>query len=232
MQRTGIAAFDGAVKYGVLMGVVVMAVRLVWVPVTTICAQKLRRERIVTSSAGDWRSMFLVSWTSIRGIVSLATAFALPLTLESGARFPYRDELIVMTMCVILVTLIVQGLSLAPIIRWFNFAPDVANHEEEQIARQEALRRAAEALDDASREPWADPADVAWLRNELRDRVQLYTQGNRVSRAGRARLRSRMLEAERRMLIRLRNEGAISDEVLRTLEDELDLDTLRLSAPV
>lgn len=232
MQRTGASTLNEAVKYGVLLGLVVMAVRLVWVPVTTICAKQLRRSPMEIISDGNWRSTFLVSWTSIRGIVSLATAFALPLTLESGARFPYRDELIVMTMCVILVTLVVQGLTLAPIIQWFNFTPDAASHEEERVARQEALRRAAEALDDASREPWADPADVAWLRNELRDRLQHHQNGNRLSRAGRARLRARMLDAERRMLIRLRNEGAISDEVLRTLEEELDLDTLRLSAPV
>lgn len=229
MQKSGVAAFDGAVKYGVLLGVAVMVVRLIWVPVTTICRESLRRGRVVTSTAGNWKAMFLVSWTSMRGIVSLATAFALPLTLESGARFPYRDEVIIMTMCVILVTLVVQGLTLAPIIRAFKFAPEVAYHEEEQIARQEALRRAAEALDDASREPWADPADVEWLRAELRDRQHRHKHASHASHGSRSRLRSRMLDAERRMLLRLRNEGAISDEVLRTLESEIDLDTLRLS---
>lgn len=229
IQNAGTSAFDDAVKYGVLMGVVVMAVRLVWVPVTTICSRSLRRGRPMQSTAGDWKSMFLVSWTSMRGIVSLATAFALPLTLDSGARFPYRDELIVMTMCVILVTLVVQGLSLAPIIRSFKFVPEAAHHEEEQVARQEALRRAAEALEDASREPWADPADVEWLRTELRDRLHRHRNGGHANLDSRSRLRSRMLEAERRMLVRLRNEGAISDEVLRALEAEIDLDTLRLS---
>jgi len=230
LQPSGIAADSGAVKYGVIMGVVVMMVRLVWVPVTTICAQSVRRGRAVHSTAGYWKSMFLVSWTSMRGIVSLATAFALPLTLDSGARFPYRDELIIMTMCVILVTLVVQGLSLAPIIRAFKFVPEVAHHEEEQIARQEALRRAAEALEDASREPWADPADVEWLRTELRDRQYRHKHRNHANHDSRSRLRSRMLDAERRMLLqRLRNEGAISDEVMRTLESEIDLDTLRLS---
>lgn len=229
MQKSGVAAFDGAVKYGVLMGVVVMVVRLIWVPITTICRESLRRGRVVTSTAGSWKAMFLVSWTSMRGIVSLATAFALPLTLDNGARFPYRDEVIIMTMCVILVTLVVQGLSLAPIIRAFKFVPEAAHHEEEQIARQEALRRAAEALEDASREPWADPADVEWLRTELRDRQHRHRHGGHANHGSRSRLRSRMLDAERRMLLRLRNEGAISDEVLRTLESEIDLDTLRLS---
>ena len=229
IQQFGLGAYDGSVKYGVLMGVVVMVVRLVWVPVTTICSQSLRRGRALRSTAGDWKSMFLVSWTSMRGIVSLATAFALPLTIENGARFPYRNELIIMTMCVILVTLVVQGLSLAPIIRVFKFEPEAAHHEEEQIARQEALRRATEALEDASREPWADPADVQWLRTELRDRQHRDQHGSHANDGSRSRLRSRMLDAERRMLLRLRNEGAISDEVLRRLESEIDLDTLRLS---
>lgn len=232
LQPSGIAAYSGAVKYGVIMGVVVMVVmvvRLFWVPVTTICAQSLRGGRAVHSTAGNWKSMFLVSWTSMRGIVSLATAFALPLTLDSGARFPFRDELIIMTTCVILVTLVIQGLSLAPIIHAFKFAPEVAHHEEEQIARQEALRRAAEALEDASREPWADPADVEWPRTELRDRQHRHKHRSHANHGSRSRLRSRMLDAERRMLLRLRNEGAISYEVLRTLESVIDLDTLRLS---
>ena len=84
-------------------------------------------------------------------------------------------------------------------------------------------------MDDASREPWADPVDVEYLRTELRDRQSRHTHRSRATHGGRSRLRSRMPDAERRMLLRLRNEGAISDEVLRTLESEIDLDTLRLS---
>jgi CPA1 family monovalent cation:H+ antiporter len=105
----------------------------------------------------------------------------------------------------------------------------VQHHEEERLARREATRRGAEALEDLSHEDWADSRDVEVLRMELRERVQMIEQhgGNR---AGRRRLRLGMIAAERRMLVRLRNEGAISDEVLRSLEQELDLEAVRAGA--
>jgi CPA1 family monovalent cation:H+ antiporter len=88
------------------------------------------------------------------------------------------------------------------------------------------LRRASDALEDAAVEGWANEDDVAWLRAELRDRMSSQRDPERSHH--RHRLRARMRDAERRMLIRLRNEGAISDEVLRELEQELDLDAMRL----
>jgi CPA1 family monovalent cation:H+ antiporter len=162
----------------------------------------------------------------MRGIVSLAAALALPLGLANGEPFPFRTELILITMCVILATLVLQGLTLAPIIRAFAFAPEQTHAAEERLARREALRRGAEALDDLSREPGVDARDVEWLRAELRERIRLHEHHHGDS-AGRRRLRMGMIAAERRMLVRLRNEGAISDEVLRDLEQELDLDAIR-----
>jgi len=166
----------------------------------------------------------------MRGIVSLATALALPLVLADGQPFPYRTEIILITMVVIMITLVVQGLTLEPLIRAFKFAPEGTHFEEERLARREALRSGAEALDDLSREPWADQRDVQWLRAEVRDRLQMHDQhGGGTST--RRRLRSGMIHAERRILVRLRNEGAISDEVLRELEQELDFEAIRLAGP-
>ena len=211
---------------GVLIGVVVIVVRLLWVPIATVLPRLLSASLRRTDPMPAWKPVFLVSWTSMRGIVSLATALALPRALGDGTPFPYRAEIIVITMCVILMTLVVQGLSLAPIIRAFAFEPEQAHHEEARLARRESLRRGAEALEDLSREEWADPRDVQWLRAELRDRLASHAHDGD-STSGRRRLRRGMLDAERRMLVRLRNEGAISDEVLRELEQDLDLEAIR-----
>jgi CPA1 family monovalent cation:H+ antiporter len=175
------------------------------------------------------RALFLVAWTSMRGIVSLATALALPAVLASGAPFPYRSEILVITVCVIVVTLVVQGLTLAPLIRAFNFTPEKSHHIEARAARLEASRRGAEMLEDLSREEWVDARDVEWLRTELRDRIRLL-EHHAGEPEGRRRLRAEMLRAERRMLVRLRNEGAISDDVLRELEQDLDLEAVRVGA--
>jgi CPA1 family monovalent cation:H+ antiporter len=214
---------------GVAVAAVVIAVRLVWVPVATFLPRWASPAVRRRDPMPGWKPMALVAWTSMRGIVSLATALALPRVLANGAPFPYRDEIIGVTMVVIVVTLVVQGLTLAPIIRAFAFAPERTHHVEARLARLEAARRGAEALEDLSREPWVDAADVAWLRTELRDRARILEQHDGEPE-GRRRLRAEMMRAERRMLVRLRNEGAISDDVLRDLEQELDLEAVRAGA--
>jgi NhaP-type Na+/H+ or K+/H+ antiporter len=190
-----------------------------------VLSERVRRNETPPTPKG----VALVAWTSMRGIVSLATALALPVTVAGGAPFPYRDAIIVIAMCVIILTLVVQGLTLAPLIRFLAFPPETTHHAEARVARLEAVRRGAEALDDLSREPWADQRDVEWLRTELRDRVRLL-EHHAGEPEGRRRLRVEMLRAERRMLVRLRNEGAISDEVLVELEQELDLESVRVGA--
>lgn len=210
------------IRHGVVIALVAIAVRMIWVPVVTILRRwGVRRPRPA------WKALALVSWTSMRGVVSLATALALPHTLRNGAPFPFRTEIILITMCVIVITLVVQGLTLEPIIRAFRFEPEREHHDEEQLARREATRRGAEALEELAREDWADPRDVEVLRAEIHERArQVEHEGGTFE--GRRRLRLGMIAAERRMLVRLRNEGAISDEVLRELEQELDLESVRV----
>jgi Na+/H+ antiporter len=223
LPRVPSAELGAVIRTGIVVGLVAIVVRMLWVPLVTYLPSLWRKRR---SRVRSLKAVLLVSWTSMRGIVSLASALALPLVLANGAPFPYRTEIIVITMCVIMMTLVVQGLTLAPLIRAFNFAPETAPIEEERLARLEAARRGAEALEDASREEWVDARDVAWLRAELTDRVRLREHPGG-SPDGRRRLRATMIRAERRMLVRLRNEGAISDEVLRELELELDLEAVR-----
>ncbi len=228
-QIGGMASLDiwRFVGPGLTISLVLVAVRLIWVPIATYAPRWLSASVRRTDPAPAPKAVFLVAWTSMRGIVSLATAFALPLTVAGGAPFPHREELVFITMCVILFTLVVQGCTLSPIIKAFKFVPETHHHREAHMARLEASRRAAEALEDAAHEPWASPEDVAFLRAELVDRVQHYKARDASSSGSRHRLRHHMREAERRMLIRLRDEGAIGDEVLLELEQELDLDALR-----
>jgi CPA1 family monovalent cation:H+ antiporter len=216
-------------RAGFLIGVVAIVVRLVWVPIAGYAPGFLSERVRRNESPPSWKGVVLVAWTSMRGIVSLATALALPMAVAGGTPFPYRDEIIVIAVCVIILTLVVQGLTLAPVIRLLAFTPETVHHVEARVARLEAARRGAEALDDLSHEPWVNPLDVEWLRGELRDRVRLL-EHHAGEPEGRRRLRVEILRAERRMLVRLRNEGAISDEVLLELERELDLDAVRVGA--
>ena len=218
-------SLGGILASGAIVTAVAIVVRLLWVPFVALLA-RLSSERRRRTSRPPWKPLFLISWTSMRGVVSMATALSLPRFMASGERLPYRTEMILIAMCVIVLTLLVQGMSLRPIIRALHFEPEQAHHAEERLARLEAVRRGAEALEDLSHEDWVNPRDVQELRRELRERLRMSEeQGG--SYAGRRRLRLGMINAERRMLIRLRNEDAISDDVLRELEYELDLEAVR-----
>jgi Na+/H+ antiporter len=213
---------------GVLITLVAIVLRIMWVPFITACRRASPDIR-AREPKPRWRSLFLVSWTSMRGVITLATALALPRTTASGAPFPFRTEIILVAMCVIVLTLFVQGLSLSAIVRALHFEPEQASLAEERLARREATRRGAEALEDLAHEPWVDKRDVEALRSEVRDRAAM-AEEHGGSYEGRRRLRLTMINAERRMLIRLRNEDAISDDVLRALEQELDLEAIRAGA--
>jgi Na+/H+ antiporter len=221
-------SLGSVVRSGAIVTAVAIGVRLLWVPLATMMS-RLTPDARRRMPEPRWRALFLVSWTSMRGVVSLATALALPRVTDAGYPFPHRTEIILIAMCVIVLTLLVQGLSLAPLVRLLHFEPEQTHHAEERLARREATRRGAEALEDLSREDWVDPRDVEALRAEVRDRVLMNEQQGG-SYAGRRRLRLAMINAERRMLIRLRNEDAISDDVLRSLEQELDLEAVRAGA--
>lgn len=212
---------------GLIIAAVAIVVRLVWVPLATWIPRWWSEDIRRTDPAPRPKAVALVAWTSMRGIVSLATAFALPLTLSSGEPFPFRAEILLITMVVIVVTLVVQGFTLEPLIKWMRFEPDHVHLDEERLARRELARRATEALEDHARERGVNRADVDWLRQELSERHR-ESELSDGSVEGRRAARLAMLAAQRRMLVRLRNEDAISDEVLISIERELDLEAIRL----
>lgn len=231
MEAVPAATLGAVARTGLWISAIAILVRLVWVPVGTLLQQWSASKRSRRDAPVPPQVQFLVGWTSMRGIVSLASAMALPLALNNGQPFPYRAEIILITMCVIVVTLLLQGLTLAPIIGWLRFPGDATAQDERVHARQEALRHALEKLDDLSDEPWVRREDVELLREEYRRQARQHSataSGHPEGADARRRLRAEVLRAERRSMIRLRNEGAISDEVLHELERELDVEALRI----
>lgn len=227
----GIGALLG--KGAVISGAVI-AVRLVWVPL----AEYLPRRIVPSMGARDpipASHLFLVAWTGMRGIVSLAAALALPLMTASGAAFPFRTEIIAVTFLVILSTLVLQGLSLAPLIRALTFEDDRTLDREEAFAREHAATVAMKRLDALATEAWPLPDHVDRLRTHYARRARRFaaptdTDPDCSSEGADAfrRLRHETLTAERLAVIELRNRGAISDEVLHRVEYELDIEALRL----
>jgi CPA1 family monovalent cation:H+ antiporter len=179
-----------------------------------------------------WTSTLLVGWTGLRGIVSLAAALALPLTTADGGPLPFRAEMILITFMVIVVTLVVQGLSLAPLIRRLRLPEDTHLEEEEAHARERAAVAALERL--AAMPGIAEHHAVADLRDDYQERRRAMAElragtprSSSLAEAAFKRARHETLAAERAALIDLRDRGDISDEVLLVLEEELDREALR-----
>jgi monovalent cation/hydrogen antiporter len=179
-----------------------------------------------------WRNVVVVAWTGLRGGVSLAAALAIPLVIVGGMPFPERDLLIFLTFCVILATLVIQGLSLEPLIRLLKLTGDTSFEQEHARAHLAAARAAQTRLDELANEEWVPEEDVMHLRSfyeqqERRSRARLdgTAENQDVDRAtAQNRLRQEVLKAERSTVIRLRDQGRIDDNVLRLVERELDLE--------
>ncbi len=218
---------------GAVVSATAIVVRLVWVPIAAYLPRALSPSLRARDPMPPWSAIFLIGWTGMRGIVSLAAALALPLTTAGGAPLPFRDEIIVLTFVVILVTLVLQGLSLGPLIRRLDFGDDDALEREETLARERASRAALERVDQLAHERWTQREHVDRMRAHYTQRARRFSElGDRECSAEMAaaqrRLRHETLSAERRALIRLRDEGAIGDEVLHRLEYELDVEAVRM----
>lgn len=119
----------------------------------------------------DVKATTVVAWTGMRGIVSLATALALPLKTTTGHDFPGREFIIFFSFVVILATLVLQGLSLGPLIRWLGLRADSHMADEEAAARLAAARAALVALARFSNDTSIDPDVLHWLRADYEHRI-------------------------------------------------------------
>lgn len=182
-----------------------------------------------------WRPLTVVAWTGMRGIVSLAAAMSIPLTTASGAPFPFRDLIILLTFVVIFATLVGQSLTLPALIRWLGPEVSDVNEHEEIVARLLAAAEALRRLEELSASGAASPGLEA-VRAEYQDRVEsagaeMRGESGRPSR-GRASThdaaRRVALGAERRSIIEQRDRGDLSEDVFRKIERDLDLAESRL----
>jgi CPA1 family monovalent cation:H+ antiporter len=208
---------------------VAVLVRILWVYPATWLPRLLSRKLREREAAPPNRELFIESWCGMRGIVSLAAALALPATVQSGAPFPHRDLIVFLTFAVIFVTLVGQGLTLAPLIRRLKLASDSSVVDEERRARADMGQAAVAALERVAHEEGAAPEVVDRVRAEFAERVAIVGEGAGARVAAQARrLRIAAIRAERAELIRVWQENHISDDVMHELEEELDYQESRL----
>ena len=223
-------------KLAVLIVSVMVLVRFAWMFGSTYLPALYRRQR--RKFRFPWQHTAVIAWTGVRGADSLAAALSVPFILPSGEPFPGRDIILLLTFCVIFGTLVVQGLTLTPVVRWLGVVDDHATEREERLARLKANEAALGRLEAIESFHEAKPETIGRLRAEYVDRIQqLNVEGPRQERVSRLfsedfeDLACELLQVERETLITLRNQEAINDQALRRIQRDIDLAEARLQRP-
>jgi Na+/H+ antiporter len=220
--------------YGAVFSAVLILLRMVWVFPAVKLASLVERRLMghIDEEALKPQEVFVVGWTGMRGVLALAAAISVPEVLWNGQPFEARNLIVFLAFCVILVTLVLQGLTLPALIRGLGLAGTEGVDPEEIEARKIVLKSAIRYLEEGRKNC---PSPAVHLYDDLIHRyrhklahvsVDEKEIVDGLDQEEYSRLRSiaeSALQAERRTLIGLRDMGKISDDVLRTMERELDL---------
>ena len=220
-----------------LIVLAVIVIRIVWVfPAAWIprwISERIRER----DPLPPWTHLAFVSWNGMRGAVTIAAALIVPLETDAGAPLPGRDLVVFFAFAVVLGTLVLQGLSMPLLIHALGLEADDDADNEEALARIRSAEAALERLQELESEDWVLDDTAERIRGQYRFRIDRFTARADPDGDGKVekrsmkyqRLRRELIEAERRAVVELRNTGEISDEVMRRVARDLDLEESRLS---
>jgi CPA1 family monovalent cation:H+ antiporter len=224
------------ILYAAVVSAAVILTRIVWVPVFAYLPRRLSRRVRERDPYPPWRHMALTAWTGMRGAVSLAAALALPLMTDAGHPFPMRDLIVFLTFSVIVATLLLQGLTLPPLIRWLDVHDDQEVRSEAK-ARLKAAKAAVARVEELRDEPWTRDDTMDRLRQMYEYRTRRFSARFREPEDGEdyearadqyQRALREVLQAQREAIVRMRDDGVISSETMHRIERDLDLEDSRL----
>jgi monovalent cation/hydrogen antiporter len=239
-----LAGLDRAelVAYGLTVAAVlaaVIAVRFAWVMGSAVVARwigsmaRLRTDSRDGAADRPFRAAVVIAWCGMRGIVTLAAALALPDGAHGAPAFPHRDLIIVTAFGVVLGTLVLQGLSMSPLMRWLRLEDDGSVERETRLARAETTRAALDTLTAAG-----DASELVQLmRRKYEARLRAVGEPAGASgpaddeHAQLAAIQQSIQEAQRRTLHDLRARGTIGDDAFHRVEQELDWGDVNLEGP-
>lgn len=228
--------FSRLTIYALLISTTVVLVRIAWVFPATYLPRWISRKMRARDPVPPWQHSVIIAWAGMRGVVSLAAAFALPIVLADRQPFPGRNYILFLTFCVILTTLVFQGLTLPILIRKLGVEDDGVIDREEREARLEANEAAVDFIERKALEEHFPEEVMARVRAEYCDRIeQLNACGKSAGNPGGEiatpiyqRLQHGALQIERHTIITLRNSQRINDKALRRIQRDLDLAEARL----
>jgi CPA1 family monovalent cation:H+ antiporter len=211
---------------------IVIAARFVWVFPATYIPRWVSPSLRKRDPAPSWQTTFMLAFTGVRGVVSLAAALALPYSIASGQRFPHHDVILFIVFGVIIVTLVGQGMMLPFVVRWLGLSKLGKKEHADEVQRELRARKAALAevtkrLDKAIEEHELPGYVSEHLRTRNQGRLQVVPDNlNEALPLVRqtAALKKELIDAERDFIYQLLRDGKITDEARRRIEYELDLE--------
>ena len=236
VERLGAYPPGKLALYAAMVSLAVILTRIAWFFTTPYLIRALDRRPSQRSRRVGPRPRLILAWAGMRGAVSLAAALSLPLTTHAHEPFPDRDLIIFLTFGVIFATLVLQGLTLPGLIKALHVERDGSEESEEIRARLVAAKAALAQLDELEREEWTRDDTIERMRGAYNYRKRRFA-----ARAGKIeddgyedrslayqQIVQLVLAAQREALVRARNAGEISNEVMNAVIQDLDLEESRL----
>lgn len=224
--------------YGLIISGVAIVCRLAWVFPGAYVPWWLSARIRKREEKPSWQQLVVIGWAGMRGVVSLAGALALPTTMPNGEPFPARDLILFITFIVILITLVVQGLTLPIIVESLNVREQIDEKKEERKLRQKMALQVITHLE-ANHSAGSVHDDVlSYVKNEYELKISelsgMLRASNNTQRPAELyqqaiRLQLELIDVERTVLIEQRQSSLLDGDVLRKMEQELDLEAARLS---
>ncbi len=214
-----------------------VAMRFIWVFLMAYGMRRFMPSHLRLKYYPAWQNVFVVAWTGMRGVVTLALAFALPLTLPSGEAFPQRDLIIFLSSSVIIFTLILQGLTLPWLTRTLQLSFEPKRMKEEWHARVAGAKQALARLDELEKLSDVHTPALMRIREHYTERLESFGDGPNTPLSpdnaptlmshpllqAENRLWAEVLRCERESLVSLRRNYTIGDDVMNDILRELDL---------
>jgi Na+/H+ antiporter len=237
MQGIGDYSTGKLVLYGAVVSLVVIVIRFIWVVPAAYIPRILIR-RIRETESLDPRNLVVFGWAGMRGVVSMAAALAIPLTLPDGTAFPYRNLIIFIAFCVILSTLLLLGFTLPWVIRALKIEPHSLALEEYDVRTKVVnttishIEENLSLIQDELLHNIKSKYEVKYNRLQRTDLPSNYF-GKGKTLAGNifnefTQLQIDLIAVERKSLEEMHSKGDASEEIIRKLERELDLEETRL----
>lgn len=235
IKALGPDGLQPAIKYSLIVIGVLIVTRFASTYSATVFTMFISRYIKTADSNPGWKAPLLFGWTGMRGVVSLAAALSVPMVLQSGAAFPQRNIILFITFTVILVTLVLQGLTLPALVKWVNMPdPDytMSFEQQKQLVRKKLSHLSLKIIEEKYAKELAANDMIKALQIKLTADMELlkdWELGDNVARADafyaeyRA-IMGELMQEQRKLLNTLNKKENVNDDIVRQQLDLLDLE--------